>query len=237
MTRSGGREVVPIVNAPGQDAHLACSFHAPAAFARTSESFAPSQSVSHCSKRRRNRTNAKQEQVLYELFSKSRQRLVRVADSILRNHDDAEDAVQNAFLSACRHFGDFQGRSALNTWLTRIVINAALMVRRKQRNRFCRPFQDLTADDAVFVEMIQDPGPNPEQICSRAESFAFLAEWIDDMNPLLRNAVKQAYYDELSSREASSALAIPLTTYKARLFRGTCLLQDRARKQKQSFGN
>jgi len=60
--------------------------------------------------------------------------LFRVALRRLRNVEDAEDAVQDAFVSACRHFGKFEGRCALTTWLILIVMNAALMARRKRRN-------------------------------------------------------------------------------------------------------
>lgn len=178
---------------------------------------------------------AKQEQLLQELFSISRKRLVRVAYRILQNQEDAEDAVQDAFLSASRHFANFEGRSAVATWFTRIVINAALMLRRKRKSTLVRSLHDLNGDDAFFVATIPDLQPNPELAYSRAESFAFLDALISEMNPLLRQAVKIAYYDELSSPKASSALAIPLSRYKARLFRGTRLLQNRARRQRRDF--
>jgi RNA polymerase sigma-70 factor, ECF subfamily len=77
-------------------------------------------------------SEAQQDQTLQELFMTSRERFVRIAYRILQNKEDAEDAVQHAFLSACRCFRGFEGRSALTTWFTRIVINAALMVRRKR---------------------------------------------------------------------------------------------------------
>jgi RNA polymerase sigma-70 factor, ECF subfamily len=234
MTTIGGHEVVPLTSPVPRDKPMAHSLNAPRDFPRPLERCVPTDSVGHRTARGRRQTNARQEQALHELFANSRQQLVRVAHRILRNHEDAEDAVQNAFLSACRHFNDFQGRCALKTWLTRIVMNAALMVRRKQRNPFISPLPDL-ADAALFVETIQDLQPNPEQICSRAESFAFLNRLIAEMNPLFRSAIEVAYYDELSSREASSALAIPITTYKARLFRGTYLLKDTARKRQHRF--
>jgi RNA polymerase sigma-70 factor (ECF subfamily) len=182
-----------------------------------------------------NKCNPSEELLLQELFSISRKRLVRVAWGILQNQQDAEDAVQDAFLSASRHFGNFEGRSAVATWLTRIVINAALMIRRKRKNTFVRSLHDLDGDDSVFVETIPDLQPSPELTCSRAESFAVLDALIKKMNPLLRQAVEIAYYDELSSREASSALAIPISTYKARLLRGTRLLQNKARRQMRDF--
>jgi hypothetical protein len=75
-------------------------------------------------------SDAQQLRSLQELFLTSRERFIRIAYRILENNEDAEDAVQDAFLSACLHFGKFEGRSALTTWLTRIVMNAALMARR-----------------------------------------------------------------------------------------------------------
>lgn len=177
----------------------------------------------------------RQQPTLQEIFSSSHKRLVRVAHAILHNQEDAEDAVQNAFLSACRHAGDFEGRSAFTTWLTRIVINAALMIRRKRKNTFIQPLGDLATDEAIFIERIPDPRPDPELACFRAEAFAYLDGLLNEMNPLLRQAVKIAYHDELSAPEASSALAVSQSTYKTRLFRGTHLLRVKARRKVSAF--
>jgi RNA polymerase sigma-70 factor (ECF subfamily) len=155
--------------------------------------------------------------------------LVRVAHAILHNREDAEDAVQNAFLSACHHASDFEGRSAFTTWLTRIVINAALMIRRKRRNFMFRPFDDLTTDEAIFIERIPDTHPDPEFACARRESLALIEALLNELNPKLREAVRAAYHDGLSASEASSRLALPFARYKARLFRGTHVLQNRTR--------
>ncbi len=62
------------------------------------------------------------------------QRLIRNAHRITRNHEDAEDALQDAFLSAFIHIQNFDGRSSFSTWLTRIAINSALMTLRKKRS-------------------------------------------------------------------------------------------------------
>ncbi len=69
-----------------------------------------------------------------EMFVASRSKFVAMAHAILRNREDAEDAVQDAFLSGYRHLRSFEGRSALTTWFTRIVLNAALMIRRKRKS-------------------------------------------------------------------------------------------------------
>src|ERR1700722_12276974 len=68
-----------------------------------------------------------------EMIVASRSKFLATANAILRNTEDAEDAVQNAILSGYLHLRSFEGRSALRTWFTRIVINAALMIRRKQK--------------------------------------------------------------------------------------------------------
>src|SRR3981189_1927294 len=61
-------------------------------------------------------------------------KLIESANRITRNREDAEDALQNAFLSAFIHIKNFDGRSSFSTWLTRIAINSALMTLRKKRN-------------------------------------------------------------------------------------------------------
>jgi RNA polymerase sigma-70 factor, ECF subfamily len=173
-------------------------------------------------------SDAQQLRSLQELFLTSRERFIRIAYRILRNNEDAEDAVQDAFLSACRHLREFEGRSALTTWFTRIVMNAALMLRRKRKNAAAWASHETDATTSGFAETVADIQPNPELAYSRAESYEILKAQLKDLNPLLREAVVMTYYGELSVAEASSALDVPPGTYKARLFRGRRLLQKRA---------
>jgi RNA polymerase sigma-70 factor, ECF subfamily len=135
--------------------------------------------------------------------------------------------VQDAFVSACRHFDKFEGRCALTTWLTRIVMNAALMARRKRKNARCS-FQEMDAAMSSFVETAPDTQPDPELAYSRAESYEILEAHLKELNLLLREAVVTTYYDELSVTEASSAVGVSPGTYKTRLFRARRLLQQRA---------
>ena len=173
------------------------------------------------------RSDGLQQNILQELCLTSRKRFVRIAYRILGNNEDSEDAVQDAFVSACRHFGKFEGRSALTTWLTRIVMNAALMARRKRKNARCS-LHEMDEATLSFAETAPDTQPNPELAYSRAESYEILEAHLKELNPLLREAVVTTYYDELSVSEASSAVGVPPGTYKARLFRGRRLLQKRA---------
>jgi len=189
----------------------------------------------HRSRRARTRPTPKQGDVLQEVLLASRKQLFRVAFRILKNEDDAEDAVQDAMISAFRNFGKFEHRSQITTWLTRIVVNASLMIHRKRKSAVVWSLQESVADDTVFAETIPDHHPNPESAYQRVESIAFVDASLNELNPLLRQAVKAAYYDELSTAEASSALAVPISTFKARLFRGTHLLQKKIRKKGCKF--
>jgi RNA polymerase sigma-70 factor (ECF subfamily) len=174
------------------------------------------------------RSDGLQENILQEIFLTSRTKFVRIAYRILQNKEDAEDAVQDAFLSACRHLREFEGRSALTTWFTRIVMNAALMMRRKRKTAARWASHESDAAMSSLAEIVPDNQPNPELAYSRAEAFEILEVRLKELNPLLREAVAMTYYDELSLTEASSALGVAPGTIKARLFRGRRLLQQSA---------
>jgi RNA polymerase sigma factor (sigma-70 family) len=89
------------------------------------------------------------------------QKLFCTVRRITRNHEDAEDAVQDAFLRAFLHLQSFDGRSTFSTWLTRIGINSALMILRKRRNSREVPAQNSDESDALWE--ITDSVPDPEK--------------------------------------------------------------------------
>ena len=94
-----------------------------------------------------------------ELFQSSRGRFIRLAYSVLRNQQDAEDAVQNAMISTLLHLRKFEGRSAFTTWFTRIVYNASLMVLRKRKSARIESFPDpIEGDDASWTDKIAEIG-------------------------------------------------------------------------------
>ena len=157
---------------------------------------------------------------LEEMFAASRKRFLAVAYSILRNREDAEDAVQEAFLSAYRHLRSFEGRSALRTWLTRIVMNAALMMHRKRKPSAVRSLSESgVSHDEDWTENIPDSQPDPEMIHAERETLQFIDEKLGKLKPLLRQAFTMAYFDELSGSEACARLGVSAGIFKARLFR------------------
>lgn len=166
-----------------------------------------------------------------EMFLASRQKFVGMANAILRNREDAEDAVQNAFVSGYLHLRSFEGRSALTTWFTRIVLNAALMVRRKRRSPWAstQP-ENKTSDDESWTQSIPTSQPDPEVACAEREALQLINQVLGKMKPVLRQAFTMTYYDELSGPEACALLGISAGTFKARLFRAKRKLLNQAQR-------
>jgi RNA polymerase sigma factor (sigma-70 family) len=165
---------------------------------------------------------------LEEMFASSRKRFLAIAYSILRNREDAEDAVQEAFLSAYLHLRSFEGRSALRTWLTRIVMNAALMMQRKRKPFAVRSLSESgVPHDDGWTENIPDSQPDPEMIHAERETLQFMNKKLEKLRPLLRQAFTMTYYDDLSGAEASALLGVSLGTFKGRLFHARRKLLDR----------
>jgi len=168
-------------------------------------------------------------EAFHEMFVTLRPKFVATARAILRNREDAEDAVQNAFLSAHLHFRSFEGRCALTTWFTRIVVNAALMIQRKRRLSRKAPLPETNiSSEASWMERIPASQPDPEMVQAERETFKIINEMLAKMKPALRQAFTMTYYDEMSNREASASLGIPSATFKARLFRAKRYLANHA---------
>jgi RNA polymerase sigma-70 factor (ECF subfamily) len=146
--------------------------------------------------------------------------LFRVALRKLRNIEDAEDAVQDALLSAHKHIGQFEGRSQLSTWLTTIVSNVALMkLRRDSRHEILSLDQQQESEDTPLANRLKDARPNPEAICSQAQMDETLRSALLRLSPKLRSAIQLCELEGLSIREAASALGISANTLKSRVSR------------------
>ncbi len=123
-----------------------------------------------------------------EMFVAYRLKFVAMAHAILRNREDAEDAVQNAFVSGYLHLRSFEGRSALTTWFTRIVLNAALMIRRKRKSPWINSQPETsTSDDGRWMQRITVSQPDPEMVYAERETFTCASSGAYD--DLLRRTV------------------------------------------------
>jgi RNA polymerase sigma-70 factor (ECF subfamily) len=155
-----------------------------------------------------------------KMFVASHRSFLAIARMILRNREDAEDAVHNAFLSGSLNLHRFEERSALKTWFTRIVVNSALMLRRKRKRLMAEPPQanDARPEDE-WMDNIPTPQPDPERILADREVIDLVEGALGKLKPHLRQAFTMTYFEGLTTREGSAAQGVPCATFKARLFR------------------
>jgi RNA polymerase sigma-70 factor, ECF subfamily len=143
----------------------------------------------------------------------------------LGNTPDAEDAVQDALLSAYRHLGQFRGQAQLSTWLTTIVTNAArLQLRRRRRGSYLSLDEEQGKDGLTFSERLPDSKPSPEEVCSTAEARDRLIEGVKQLSPKLRRTLQLRDIDGLTTKEAALVLGVPQGTVKAQLARARAKL-------------
>lgn len=146
--------------------------------------------------------------------------LFRVALRRLRNVEDAEDAVQDALLSAHKYIGQFEGRSQLSTWLTSIVTNAARMkLRKRSRRETVSLDDDQDNDGSTLANELKDAQPNPEALCARTEMNEAIRRGLGKLSPKLRSAFELRELAGLSTREAANTLGITKNTLKSRVVR------------------
>src|SRR5215471_16114471 len=150
--------------------------------------------------------------------------ILRLTQKILRNREDAEDAVQTALLDALRHLDSFQGRSRFSSWLTRIALNAAFMRLRLSRRRTETSLDEMVERDTAAGFQVAEARPNPEQECSVIEARVLLAQALDRLGPLYGEVLHMFHVQELSAKETARILGVPVGTVKARLHRARCQL-------------
>src|SRR5271155_1344841 len=161
-------------------------------------------------------------QAVETLFRRYQRPLFQTALRVLGNTEDAEDALQDGLLSAYRNMKRFEGRSQFSTWLTRIVINAALMRRRSAK---ARPAVSL--DEPPIAERFAAEGPNPEQVFAGTELREMISENLDELSPLLRTAFVLREVEGYTTGEAAKKLGVTENTLKARLWRARHQLAER----------
>lgn len=159
---------------------------------------------------------------LRELYSG---RVYRTILTITKNHEDAEDALQDAFLRAYLALNNFEGRANFYSWLTRIAINSALMLLRKRRARPEVSFATGTeSQDEMQVFEFPDISPTPEQICDQRQRHVRLMRAIRKLEPRLRAVVEIQMRQDCSVRDIAEMLDISEAAVKSRLYRARARL-------------
>jgi len=149
-------------------------------------------------------------------------RVYRSLIGILGTPEEAEDALQDAFLKAFQHLPNFEGRSRFSTWLVRIAINTGL-----QRLRSRKSFDSLDEESEDFrPRNIQAWTDSPEEYYSREELRGLVEKEVMKLPPKYRVALMLRDLEELSTEDAAAALGLTVPGLKARVLRGRLMLRE-----------
>jgi RNA polymerase sigma-70 factor (ECF subfamily) len=165
---------------------------------------------------------------IIHVITSNNQRLFRAAWSILGNRAEAEESVQSAYLSAFAAIGEFEGRSALSTWLTRIVVNEALGRRRAEQRRRSHLEKEGVAvlDDYREALMRGSQAESPDVSLAREQIRGLLERAVAELPHAFRTVFVLRDIEGLSSEDTAAILNVPVATVKTRLFRGRKRLQQ-----------
>ena len=168
------------------------------------------------------------EEAFTELVNRYEGNIYRLARHITQNPEDAEDVLQETFLKAYEHLGDFQGNSKFYTWLVRIAVNQALMKLRKRKTDASVSLDDpYDTGEESLVREIAVWEPNPEQTYSQEEIRAILEKAVDSLPPTFRAVFALRDIEELSTEETAAALNLSIPAVKSRLLRARLRLREK----------
>jgi RNA polymerase sigma-70 factor (ECF subfamily) len=162
-----------------------------------------------------------------ELVNRYEGKIFRLTRNITGNHEDAEDAMQDAFLKAYAHLEDFHGDSRFYTWLVRIAANEALMRLRKRRPNQFSLDEPIEGDTDIFPRELEDWGPTPEQKYAQTEMQDIVGDVIDRLEPEFRIVFLLRDFEELTTQETAEALGISVPAVKSRLLRARLKLREK----------
>jgi RNA polymerase sigma-70 factor (ECF subfamily) len=164
-----------------------------------------------------------------ELWKRHSRTAFALVYRIIRNREDAEDTLQDAWVKAFVHLKTFDGRSKFSTWFTRIAVNSALMVLRRKRTR-PETSMDRSEDGETWQQWeLPDTKLNGEDLYLKMEAEQMLKEAIDGLRPLLRSVMEIQRLHYMSNKEVAEAAGISLAAVKSRSMRAKALLRSSLR--------
>jgi RNA polymerase sigma-70 factor, ECF subfamily len=160
---------------------------------------------------------------LYEvLMRRYNQRIYRIALTILRNDAEAEDVMQEAYVRAYQHLGEFAGEAKFSTWLTKIAVHEALGRVRKQARRGAQSGSDESPD---IMEKVKSAERDPEAQTYDRELKMVLERAIDALPDTYRSVFVLRIVEGLHVEDTAEALGIGVETVKTRLHRARAMLR------------
>ena len=161
------------------------------------------------------------------LVNRYERKIFRLTQNITQNREDAEDAMQEAFLKAFEHLGDFEGNSRFYTWLVRIAVNQALMKLRRRRSNIVSLDEEIDTGEDMMPREIEDWGPSPIERYEQTEMGEILSKVIGELDPSFRIVFQLRDIEELSTEETAEALGLSVPAVKSRLLRARLKLRQK----------
>jgi len=164
-------------------------------------------------------------QAFEELVHLYEERVFRITMAVTGNHEDAEEAMQSAFLKVYRNLSGFHRTAKFSTWLTRIAINEGLQTRRRQKRM--ESIDEVTSgEEMVLPKQLQDWHDNPEKLYSKEQMREIVETAIQSLTPMYREIFVLRDVQGLTTLEAAEALGIAVATAKSRLLRARLIMRE-----------
>jgi RNA polymerase sigma-70 factor, ECF subfamily len=160
------------------------------------------------------------------LVGRYERKIFRLTQNITQNREDAEDAMQEAFLKAYEHLQNFEGNSRFYTWLVRIAVNQALMKLRKRRPNVVSLDEEVDTGEDMVPREVEDWGPTPADRYAQTELSEILTKVIGELDPPFRIVFQLRDIEELSTEETAEALGLSVPAVKSRLLRARLKLRQ-----------
>jgi RNA polymerase sigma-70 factor, ECF subfamily len=160
------------------------------------------------------------------LVGRYERKIFRLTQNITQNREDAEDAMQEAFLKAFEHLHAFEGNSRFYTWLVRIAVNQALMKLRKRRPNIVSLDEDVDTGEDMVPRDVEDWGPSPADRYAQTQLSEILTKAIGELDPPFRIVFQLRDIEELSTEETADALGLSVPAVKSRLLRARLKLRQ-----------
>lgn len=163
-----------------------------------------------------------------ELVRRYERKLFRIAQHLVRNREDAQDVVQEAFLKAFQHLGQFREDSQFSTWLIRITLNQSLLRLRERRTTKEVPTDNnFESEDEHLPIDVADWAPNPEELYRAAELHEILRNTLEELAPGLRVVFVLRDIEGFSVQQTADTLELSVTAVKSRSLRARLQLRER----------